>query len=107
MDWNSCVDSATGVATLQCIPVVFKTLINAAIVFSGVVALFLLILGGIQFITSRGDPKAAESARSRITWAIIGLVIVLAAFLIVNFIGIITGATCATDFTNFGFNTCQ
>jgi hypothetical protein len=43
---------------------------------------FQLVIAGIAWINAGGDPKALESARSRITNAVIGLVIVVAAFAI-------------------------
>ena len=50
---------------------------------AGLAAFVFLIIGGIQYITAGGDPKAAASARDRITGAIVGLIIVVAAFAIV------------------------
>jgi len=50
---------------------------------AGLAAFIFLIIGGIQYITAGGDPKAAASARDRITGAIVGLIIVVAAFAIV------------------------
>ena len=41
-----------------------------------------VVIGGISWIGAGGDPKALDSARSRITNAVIGLVIVVAAFAI-------------------------
>ena len=47
---------------------------------------FMLILGGIKWITSGGDKGKVESARSQITAGLIGLVIVFAAWAILNII---------------------
>src|SRR3989344_3655811 len=57
---------------------------NAAIllfVFAAILA-FVFIVGGLQWIAAGGDKIAAAGARDRITAAIIGLVIVVAAFAI-------------------------
>ena len=66
----------------------FLTLVSTAILIIMIVAalafLFMLILGGVRYITSGGDKAATESARSQITAALIGLVIVFAAWAIVN-----------------------
>lgn len=110
-DWdeivNNCVtiDSKTGdkVATLKCLPAVFQNVVFAALLFAGVVAVFLIIYSGIKFITSGGDPKQVEGARHTMTYAIIGLVVILLSFFIINLIANITGATCIL---NFGFGTC-
>jgi len=52
----------------------------------GALALILLALGGIQYMSSGGDKFAVEQARGRITSAIVGLVIVFGAWLVINFI---------------------
>lgn len=69
------------------------TAIRLAIGFVGTVSLFLIIAAGISFITSGGG-KQVEQAKNMLTYAIIGLVIVLLSIFIVNLIGGITGVTC-------------
>lgn len=91
-------------ATLQCIPAVFQLIITAALTFVGGVAVIMILYAGIRFITSRGDPKQVQGARQVMTWAIVGLVIVLVSFGIIRLIGIITGTTCINT---FGFGNCQ
>jgi hypothetical protein len=49
----------------------------------GLVLLFYLIMAGFQFMTSGGDPKAAEGAKKKITNAIIGFLIVFVSYWIV------------------------
>ncbi len=51
-----------------------------------VISLIFILFSGIQWITSGGDPKAIEGARKRLTYAIIGLVITLGAFVIVGLV---------------------
>lgn len=94
--WGNCVEQ--GVATLRCIPVVFNNLVAAALVFVGITAAFFIAYSGIQFITSGGDPKKVEGARKIMTWAIVGLVIVLLSFAIINIIAYVTGTeNCILD----------
>ncbi|MDP2670941.1 MAG: hypothetical protein Q8P13_00510 [bacterium] len=61
-------------------------IINFALGAAGVVFFFLLIWGGIRFMTSRGDDKALGEARQTITNAGIGLLIILAAFIIIQIV---------------------
>jgi hypothetical protein len=102
--WNDCLEpkgDPNGVPTLRCIPVVFNNLISAALLFVGVVALFFIIWAGFNMTTSGGDPKKVEAAKRIMTYAIIGLTIVLLSFGILFFIGYITGTTsCITNFTD-------
>jgi hypothetical protein len=51
-----------------------------------VVALAFLIYGGIKWILSGGDKAAVDAARKHIVAAIVGLVIVVSAFVILNFV---------------------
>ena len=90
-DWGACVQS--GVATLKCIPVVLQNVVNFLVMFSAVVAVFFIVWSGIKFVTSQGDQQKIESARKTMTWAIAGLVFILAAFFILNFIAQFTGVT--------------
>lgn len=101
-DWGDC--AAGGVAQLSCIPIVFQNVVTAALMFAGVVAVIMIVYGGIRYITSRGDPKAVEGARNTLTWAIIGLVVIILSFLIINFISFFTNVPCILE---FGFEQCR
>ena len=57
----------------------------------GMLLLVYLILGGLQIMTSRGDPKAVSAAQAKITSAIIGFVIVFISAILVRIIGQILG----------------
>lgn len=61
--------------------------INLLFVIAAILTVIFLILGGIRWITSAGDPKGVEVARKQITYAIVGLVIVVLAFFIVGLVG--------------------
>jgi len=60
--------------------------INVVLGVLGVVAVVMIILGGIQYVTSQGDAAKAAKARNTILFSIVGLVIALLAFAIVNFV---------------------
>lgn len=60
---------------------------------AGIVLLLILITGGIQFMTSGGDPKATQAAKQRITNAIIGIIIMFVSFWIVQIIGSLLGVS--------------
>jgi hypothetical protein len=99
--WTSCLDN--DVATLQCIPIVLKNVVSAALLFSGTIALILIIISGIKFITSKGDQKQVDTAKRTLTYAVLGLIIILLSFFIINFISYITGVKCINT---WGFNNC-
>jgi hypothetical protein len=73
----------------------FGALINGTLSFVMIIAALLvfmyLIWGGIEWITSGGDKGKTESARNKITSAVIGLIVVAASYAILtlalNFLG--------------------
>ncbi len=60
--------------------------ITFAIIIAALAFFFMLVLGGVKWITSGGDKGKVESARSQITSALIGLVIVFAAWAILSIV---------------------
>lgn len=67
-------------------------LITLLFIVGIVIAIVFLIYGGIKWILSGGDSKQVEGARNHIVAAIVGLIIVVGAFFILNFVfAILTG----------------
>lgn len=62
------------------------TVINVVLAVVGFVAVIMIIMGGISFITSQGDSSKVTKARNTILYGVIGLVVALLAFAIVNFV---------------------
>ena len=102
MDWTGCL-SPEGVATLNCLPIVFNNIVNWALILSGTVALFLIILSGTKYIRSGGDQEKIKGARETLTYAVIGLIIILLSFAIINLISYVTQVPCIKT---FGFGNC-
>jgi Type IV secretion system pilin len=68
---------------------VAKTINDIATVvafFAALAAIFFIMLGGFRFITSNGDPAKAASGRMTVLYAVIGLIVIIAARSIVGFI---------------------
>ncbi len=101
LEWNQCLEK--GIATLSCIPIVFRNVINAALFFVGVVALVFIIFSGFKFMSSGADPKQVEGARNTLVYALIGLIVVLSSFFVLNFISDITQVGCILT---FGLGNC-
>ena len=53
---------------------------------SGFMAVVMIIMGGISFITSQGDAAKVTRARNTILYGVIGLIVAILAFAIVNFV---------------------
>lgn len=56
---------------------------------SGIALLVFLIIGGLGYMTAGSDPKKAESAKAKITSALVGFVIIFVSYWIVQIIGLI------------------
>jgi hypothetical protein len=69
-----------------------KNIVNAAFILAAAIAVVLIILSGIRLLLSGGDPEKVARARKSLTYTIIGLVIILLSFVIINLISKVTGA---------------
>ena len=65
---------------------VFKQVTNTILYIVGIIAVIMLIIGGIRYVISGGDAKKVTDAKNTVLYAIIGLVISFLAFAIVNFV---------------------
>lgn len=104
--WGNCsITNSSGVVipTLDCAFLLIQTIINWLLAFAGVVALVLIIYSGIKLITSGGDPKQVEGAKKILTYAIIGLLVILLSFAIISLIAYATGVNCIKL---MGFDAC-
>jgi hypothetical protein len=72
-----------------------SSLINGALtgfLTAGVIAaLIVIIWAGIQWATSSGDKQKVAAAKGRLTWGIIGLIIIFLSFFIINVFGHLFG----------------
>ncbi len=53
---------------------------------AGTIAVFMVVFGGLQYTLSNGDPQRAAKAKNTIIYSLVGLVIIISAFSIVNFV---------------------
>ena len=64
-------------------------IITIALTLAAILAVLYIMYAGFQYITSAGNADRAKSARNGIINAVIGIVIIMAAFMIVRFAGTI------------------
>ncbi len=62
------------------------TILNSIIGIVGLIAVIFIIIGGINYITSAGDPGKVKKAKDTILYASIGIAICALAFAIVNWV---------------------
>lgn len=65
---------------------IFQTITNVLLFIIGAISVIMLIVGGIRYVVSGGDQNAVTSAKNTILYAIVGIIVALLAYAVVNFI---------------------
>ena len=79
LDLNQVPDIEADSAHLQ-------TIINTVLGITGAIAVLVIVLAGFRLIFSQGDPGQVASTRNAIVYSLIGLVVIMFVFAIVNFV---------------------
>ena len=79
------VQNANTGATANVDDIISKS-INFALMAIAIVSVFMFILGGFKYTTSNGDSAKVTSAKNTIMYSLIGLLIAIFAYAIVNFV---------------------
>lgn len=74
------------VTTISNLPTYINTIYTWLLPAASLIAVVMMMLGGLQYVLSRGKSKYIDKAKTRITNAITGLVLLLAVFVILNLI---------------------
>lgn len=90
----SCSCAGSGTATIQTtsglsttsVPTIIGNIIKVILGLSGTVALIFVVVGGVKWMISKGDPKKIEDARKIMTSGAIGIIIIAAAYAITDFV---------------------
>lgn len=78
-------------AGLNQIEDLIKQLLTVSVPLAFVVLLVMLLWAGIKFLTSGGEPKALQSASQTVTWALLGMLFLIIAWLVLKLIEAFTG----------------
>jgi len=84
----------TGTAGETTLTGLVLTVINYFLGFLGLIAVIMVIYGGVSYVTSAGNDEAVGKAKKIIMYALIGLIIILLSFVVVK---AILGAGTATE----------
>lgn len=68
---------------------VLVNVLNIFHLIVGIVAVVVIIVGGLRYTASAGNPDGVKAGKNLILYGIVGLVVIMASFAIVNFV---TGA---------------
>lgn len=70
---------------------IFRNVISVSVALSFIALLVVLVIAGIKFLTSGGEPKALQSATETVTWALLGVLFLVIAWLVLQLIAEFTG----------------
>ncbi len=88
---NQSYAAESDVPTIYGLEEIVANILNIVIGLAGVVLLLILMGGGFGYITSGGDKEKAARAKNTLTYAILGLLVILGAWLIIRLIEEFTG----------------
>lgn len=86
------------VATIQGIECLVANIFTVIITLIGLAAFVMLIVGSVRWLMSGGNSSALDKAKSTMTYAIIGIVVALSAFIVLNLISGFTGVDTIQEF---------
>ena len=75
-----------GVPSTLSVSSLFGTVANVLIFIVGGISVIVLIIGGLRYVVSAGNAAQVQGAKNTILYAIVGIVISVAAFALVNFV---------------------
>ncbi len=96
-DWNADLDPGpgvrtcmvNGVPTFSCLEIVIGNILFMSNVFILLVIFIMFVIGSFKYLTSLGNAEKIEEAKGTFKWAIIGLVVYLSAYLVLNIIDVL------------------
>ncbi|MBT4124108.1 MAG: hypothetical protein HN981_02675 [Candidatus Pacebacteria bacterium] len=91
-------DKDADVATLQGLQCLLANILGVFLTTIGIAAFLMLVVGGFRLLISGGNTTHVDKAKSSITFAIVGLVVALSAFVILNLVAEFTGVQTILNF---------
>lgn len=83
---QACGTGKTSACNTASLGATFHTIANTLTFVIGGIAVIMVIIGGLRYVLANGDSKAAADARNTILYSVIGIVVALSAWGIVNFV---------------------
>jgi len=100
--WTGLEGPNKDVASIASLTTLFKNAVTGITAFVGVVLFIVIVMAGFTYLFSGGDAKQLEKAKNAFTYAIIGLVVIVSAYLILQLIGLFTGVNVTEFNLNLG-----
>lgn len=80
-----------GVPQITCLEPLFERFISLAASLAGVIFFVMLVIGGLRYLFSGGNPKALEAAKGTIMMAFLGLTLLVASYVILTLVSTFAG----------------
>lgn len=87
-EWGSGEENVAQISDLE---IIFQNLLNVVMVLAGLVFFVMLLAGGLNYLTSGGDPEKVKKAGGTISNALMGFVLLIASWFILRFISQFSG----------------
>lgn len=87
------ITNSTGGKNVQTVGDLISRLLPYTLALAGLILFGMLIMGGFEIMTAATDAKKADAGKARITTAVIGFVIIFAAYWITQILEIMTGVS--------------
>ncbi|HRJ06793.1 MAG TPA: hypothetical protein PK096_01450 [Candidatus Saccharibacteria bacterium] len=65
---------------------IFRTITNVLLFVLGAISVIMIIIGGLRYVISGGNSTAVTAAKNTILYAIVGVIVALLAYAIINFV---------------------
>ncbi len=65
---------------------IFSTITNTLLFLLGAISVIMIIIGGLRYVISGGDSNAVSAAKNTILYAIVGVIVAILAYAIINFV---------------------
>lgn len=89
---KAAADACVGVCNTTPLPTMIAGITNTLLFLVGALSVIMIIVGGMRYVASNGDPKRVADAKNTVTYAIAGLVIAILAYAVVQFVVSSVGA---------------
>ena len=90
--------SDQGVATIQGVACLIANVLSVSLALIGLAGFVMLIIGSLRWMTSGGNSQNVDKSKKTMTFAIVGLVLALSSYMIINLIAQFTGVNVITEF---------
>lgn len=94
----SAIEGGSDVATIAGLECLIANVFSVIIAVIGMAGFVMFVIGAFRWMLSGNDSKGVETAKNTMTFAIIGIVVALSGFIIINLIANFTGITTFLKF---------